>query len=140
MGRDSYAIICYGIKLDHFISGSYKPPKEWKPPVEASVFWDNSKKEWINHDGSSFDIYNFLEESLHKRIEIVIHNNLDYPKFILAIKSSVKRAYRGDPLRLKPSDVSYKIGWDDFLIDQLGKLGIPAGTALPEIWLCSFYG
>jgi hypothetical protein len=95
MGTSTGAILVFGIELE----------EEHEP-------WGRDQDEWLEKDGREIlglqgeKQYEILEQH---PVEIIQHCSYEYPMYILAVRETEKRAWRGEPFSIDVEDLRIPI-------------------------------
>lgn len=90
MGVSTDAVVAYGVDL-----GEEIPQWVW----DTFGLKDNS-------DEGDVDVYSLSSAAQKRGLDIIYHCSYAYPMYILAIASSERRAYRGEPEKLSLPEIS----------------------------------
>ncbi len=111
MATSTNGVISFGVEIGEgsFPFGDYSIDKEW---------WYKQ-----NHNGEEADYstaYDY-EKQNPAPVELVNTCSGSYPMYILAVPSTVKTAYRGEPDSFKPEDLKVTDEEKQALIDFIDK-------------------
>jgi hypothetical protein len=158
MGQSTNGQICFGILFpeDYKLPWKDSSEEDWwrtvngyKPPFELY----NSQGEYLNGKKppqSEIDQYYQAQREFDDNnpfpFELVNYCSLDCPMYILAIKESVKTAYRGYPEEISPQTLVEQYEWKTQLNDFAEKYINTSESAEEEIdltpkwYLSSYWG
>lgn len=130
MGIDSDGILCYGLLLQPVLSHDTD---------DDIYFWHKEGDRDFDHDDWLRGA--FGGDYASRSVDIVAHCSYMYPRYILAIKGSRKKAGRGWPETVYPAQMlEIEATGKQTIIEFCAKHGIPCNPEDVRWWLCSMYG
>lgn len=129
MGVDSTGILCFGLQL--------KPKDDLND--DDIYFWHKKDNEDFGPDEWLAEV--FGNDYRNRPVDIIWHRSYSYPKFILTVRGSETKAYRGWPLAIDTSQMVHtEMTGKKTIIDFCTKYGISCNPEDIQWWLCSMYG